>query len=114
MNALRVVLLACLACPAAAGAAYKGMDGTTLMRTCQSSDKARALAAMCRNYLNGYLDATDQFKARPGFCLEEGDKDKLPMNLALWFARHADKQKLPAAQALELALKELYPCKGGK
>ncbi|MCP5277682.1 MAG: hypothetical protein H6935_04885 [Thiobacillus sp.] len=114
MNKLCFCLMLALAWPAAAGATYKGMDGMTLMRTCQSADKARALAAMCRNYLNGYLDATYQFKAQPGFCLEGGDRDHLPMSLALWLARHADKQKLPAAQALELALRELYPCKGGK
>jgi hypothetical protein len=114
MNMKYVFLALALAWPAAAGAAYKGMDGTTLMRTCQSAAKARALAAMCHNYLNGYLDAAHHFNAHPGFCLEEGDMDKLPMSLALWLARHADKQKLPAAQALERALKDLYPCKGGK
>jgi len=90
------------------------MDGMTLMRTCQGADKARALAAMCRNYLNGYLDATHQFKARPGFCLGDGDREMLPTKLVFWLARNADKQKLPAGQALELALKDLYPCKGGK
>lgn len=103
-----------LAWPAAA-TGYKGsMDGTTLMRTCQSAEKARALAAMCRNYLNGYLDAAHLLEARPAYCLGEGDKEKLPMSLALWMARHPDKQKLPAALGLDQALKELYPCKGRK
>lgn len=101
-----------LAMPAAASAEYRGLEAGALMQMCRGADKARALSVMCHNYLNGYLDAAHHFNPRPGFCLQPGDKEKLPDGLVLWLARHADKQRLPASQAMELALKELYPCKG--
>ncbi|MEW6677772.1 MAG: Rap1a/Tai family immunity protein [Pseudomonadota bacterium] len=97
-----------------APAAYKGLDGTALLRMCQGAEKVRALSVMCHNYLNGYLDAAHHFSARPGFCLADGDKEKLPVGLVEWLKQHADRQKLPAGQALDQALKDLYPCKGRK
>lgn len=105
-------LLAGLLAAGSASAAYKGLDGTALLRMCHGADKARALSVMCHNYLNGYLDAAHHFQPRPGFCLEEGDKKGLPRGLVDWLTRHPDKQKLPAGQALDLALRELHPCKG--
>lgn len=97
-----------------AAAAYKGLDGTALLRMCHGADKSRALSVMCHNYLNGYLDAAHHFKPRPGFCLAEGDKEKLPVGLVNWLTTHADAQKKPAGQVLEHALKDLYPCNSGK
>lgn len=103
-----------LAWPAAAGAFYKGLDGTALLRMCQGADKVRALSVMCHNYLNGYLDAAHHFSARPGFCMGDGDKEALPNGLVDWLKNHADKQKMPAGQVLDLALRDLHPCKGRK
>lgn len=103
-----------LALAPGAQAAYKGLDGTALLRMCQGADKVRALSVMCHNYLNGYLDAAHHFNSQPGFCLGDGDKEKLPTGLVFWLAGHADKQKLPAGQVVELALKNLHPCKGRK
>lgn len=107
-------LLVCmaLAWPVSSGAAYKGLDGTALLRMCQGADKVRALSVMCHNYLNGYLDAAHHFSPKPGFCVGEGDKETLPTGLVAWLKSHADKQRMPAGQALDLALKDLYPCKG--
>lgn len=103
-----------LAWPLAAGATYQGLDGTALLRMCQGADKVRALSVMCHNYLNGYLDAAHHFSPRPGFCLADGDKERLPDGLVAWLKNHADKQKMPAGQVLDLALRDLYPCKGKK
>lgn len=105
------VLLMGLALPAYAGSSYKGLDGTTLLRMCQGADKVRALSVMCHNYLNGYLDAAHHFSPRPGFCMADGDKEGLPNGLVDWLKNHADKQKMPAGQVLDLALRDLHPCK---
>lgn len=114
MKKLLFCMALSMAWPATASAAYKGLDAATVMRMCKGADKVRALSVMCNNYLNGYLDAAHHFNPRPGFCLEEGDKQKLPSGLVFWLARNAEKQKLPAGEAMELALKELYPCQGRK
>lgn len=100
--------------PVSYGASYKGLDGTALLRMCQGADKVRALSVMCHNYLNGYLDAAHHFSPRPGFCMADGDKESLPNGLVDWLKNHADKQKMPAGQVLDLALRDLHPCKGRK
>ncbi len=97
-----------------ASAAYKGLDGTALLRMCQGADKVRALSVMCHNYLNGYLDAAHHFSSRPGFCLVEGDKEKLPIGMVDWLKSHGEQQKMPAGEVLDLILRDLYPCKGRK
>jgi hypothetical protein len=116
MNKCCFSLLLALTWPAAADAdaAYKGLDGNALLRMCQGADKVRALSVMCHNYLNGYLDAAHHFSPRLGFCMGEGDKEKLPAGLVAWLKVHADKQKLPAGQVVDLALQDLHPCKGQK
>lgn len=93
---------------------YKGLDGNAILRMCQGADKVRALSVMCHNYLNGYLDAAHHFNAKPGFCLGAGDKENLPNGLVDWLRQNPDKQKLPAGEAVEQALKALHPCKGRK
>lgn len=97
-----------------AAAAYKGLDGTALLRMCQGADRVRALSVMCHNYLNGYLDAAHHFSPRPGFCMGDGDKERLPNTLVDWLNAHAERQKQPAGEVLEQALKDTFPCKGRK
>ena len=115
MNKLFFCLALVLAWPASAtptASSYKGLDGTALLRMCQGADKVRALSVMCHNYLNGYLDAAHHFSPRPGFCMADGDKENLPNGLVDWLEHHADKRNMPAGQVLDLALRDLHPCKG--
>ena len=107
-----VLSLGLFAAPAAA--AYKALDGNALLRMCQGADKVRALSVMCHNYLNGYLDAAHHFAARPGFCMEEGDRQNLPNALVDWLKRHPDGQKQPAGEVVDRALRDLFACKGRK
>lgn len=99
---------------ALAASNYKGLDGSALLHMCQGADKVRALSVMCHNYLNGYLDAAHHYNSKPGFCLQSGDKEKLPKGLVDWLVQNPDRQKLPAGQVLDQALKSLFPCKGRK
>jgi hypothetical protein len=87
---LVLMLTLALTTPVIASADYKGMDGKSLLLTCQGAEKSRSLAVMCHNYLNGYLDAVHHLNPHP-----EG-------------------QKQAAAKAVDRALKDLFPRKGGK
>ncbi len=99
---------------ALAASAYKGLDGSALLHMCQGADKVRALSVMCHNYLNGYLDAAHHYNSKTGFCLQTGDKERLPKGLVDWLVQNPDRQKLAAGQVLDQALKSLFPCKGRK
>jgi len=102
----------CLVGTVSADSAYKGIDGVALLRMCQGADRVRALSVMCHNYLNGYLDAAHHFNRHPGFCLADGDKEKLPNSLVSWLNEHPDRQKQPAGAVLEHVLKTTFACKG--
>lgn len=109
-----LILALAVSTSAYAGADYKGLDGKSLLLMCKGADKSRSLSVMCHNYLNGYLDAVHYLNPQPGFCLDEGNKKHLQKGLVIWLAGHPDGQKQAAAQAMERALKDLYPCKGRK
>ena len=103
-----------LLCVASSAGAVTGLDGSAIQRMCQGADKVRALSVMCHNYLNGFMDAAMHYNPRPGFCVPEGGKEAIPNGLVEWLKTHPEAQKQPAGQAVDRALKDLYPCKGKK
>ncbi len=112
---LCLAVLALCATPSLA-AGKQGNDGSVLLRMCKGADKVRALSVMCHSYLNGYIDAARHYgkNGRAGFCLEEGDKEKVPAALVDWIGAHPESQALPAGAVLQQALGERFPCKGKK
>lgn len=100
--------------PAAASQPH-GNDGSVILRMCQGADKVKTLSVMCHSYLNGYLDAAHHFgKGKAAFCLDPGDKKKAPGILVEWISAHPESLALPAAEVLQKALTEQFPCKGRK
>ena len=93
--------------------AARGSDGSVVMRMCKGADRVKALSVMCHSYLNGYLDAARHY-GKPGFCLEDGDKEKAPGALVEWIEAHPEAQSQPAGAVLHKALSEKFPCKGRK
>lgn len=94
------------------GAPRNGLD---LQRMCQGADKVKALSVMCYSYLDGFLDTVSVYeKGRAAYCIEEGDKERLPSEIVSWLRAHPDSVKEPAPLLLKKALDERFPCKGGK
>lgn len=116
--AARVLLLCAVSGLAAGGQSneLKGNDGSVVLRMCKGADKVRALSVMCHSYLNGYIDAARYYgkAGKTGFCLEEGDKEKVPNALVDWIGAHPESQSQPAGAVLQQALTERFPCKGKK
>lgn len=90
-------------------------DASALLRMCQGADKVKALSVMCHSYLNGYLDTSAVYeKGRPGYCLAEGDKQRMPTEVVSWLRLHPELTKEAAPVVLKKALVERFPCSGRK
>jgi hypothetical protein len=91
----------------------RGNDGSVVLRMCKGADKVKALSVMCHSYLNGYLDAARHY-GKPGFCLEDSDKEKAAAAVVEWIEAHPEAQSQPAGTVLTKALSEKFSCKGRK
>ncbi len=90
-------------------------DGNALQRMCQGADKVKALSVMCHSYLNGYLDTMSVYeKGRPPFCIQDGDKERMPTEVVGWLRAHPEATKDAAPMVLKKALTERFPCGAGK
>jgi hypothetical protein len=98
--------------PAQAGESH-GKDGSVILRMCKSADKVRALSVMCHSYLDGYIDAAHHYgKGKVAFCLDARDRSVAPRALAEWIDSHPESLTQPAADVMQKALAERFPCKG--
>ncbi len=90
-------------------------DGSVILRMCKGADKVKALSVMCHSYLNGYIEGAHHFsKGKVAFCLESGDKEKVPGALVAWIGTNQEALKQPAGAVLQQALTASFPCKGKK
>lgn len=114
LPALLLITTVLLPCVAPARAA--GNDGSVVLRMCRGADKVKALSVMCHSYLNGFMDGAHFYSkgGKVGFCLADGDKEKVPAALVAWISDHPETQSQPAGAVLQKALTEKFPCKGGK
>jgi hypothetical protein len=93
----------------------QGKNGSVILRMCKSADTVKMLSVMCQGYLDGYLDASHYYgKGKAAFCLEGGDRQKAPGALVEWIEVHPESLSQPAAEVLQKALAERFPCKGRK
>jgi hypothetical protein len=93
----------------------QGKNGSVILRMCKSADTVKALSMMCHSYLDGYIDAAHHYgKGKAAFCLDAGDRNKAPAALADWIEAHPESLNQPAAEVLQKALAERFPCKGRK
>lgn len=112
----RLLLILGLTQAGLATAAAPASDGSVVLRMCRGADKVKALSVMCHSYLNGFIDGAHYY-AKDGkvpFCLEDGDKEKVPQALVEWITAHGEAQSQPAGMVLHKALSEKFPCKGKK
>lgn len=104
-----------LIAPSARAVIASANDGSVILRMCKGADKVKALSMMCHSYLNGYIDAAHHYgRGKAAFCLEAGDKEKVPGKLVAWIDSHHEAMTQPAGAVLQNALTELFPCKGKK
>ena len=90
-------------------------DGSVILRMCKGADKVKALSMMCHSYLNGFIDGAHHFsKGKVAFCLEGGDKEKVPGALVAWIGANQAALNQPAGLVLQQALTASFPCKGNK
>lgn len=100
--------------PAQAGS-LPDRNGSVILRMCQSADKVKMLSVMCHSYLDGYVDAAHHYsRGKAPFCLADGDKAKAPGVLVEWIGAHPESLTRPAAEVMQQALAEHFPCKGRK
>lgn len=94
---------------------FQGNNGSVILSMCKSADRVKTLFVMCHSYPDGYIDAAHHYgKGKAGFCLEDGDKKKAPKALVAWIGAHPESLTQPAAEVLQKALTEHFPCKGRK
>jgi hypothetical protein len=94
---------------------FHGKNGSVILRMCRGADTVRALSVMCHSYLDGYIDAAHHYgKGKVAFCLEPDDKKKASGALVEWIDAHPESLAQPAAEVLQKALTENFPCKGKK
>lgn len=94
---------------------FQGKNGSVILRMCKSADKVKILSVMCNGYLDGYIDAAHHYdKGKADFCLDDGDRMKAPGALVEWIDAHPESLTQPAAEVLQKALTERFPCKGRK
>jgi len=99
----------------AQGSDFHGKNGSVILRMCKSADRVKALSVMCHSYLDGYIDAAHHYgKSKAAFCLEDSDRQKAPAALVAWIEAHPESLTRPAAEVLQRALTERFPCKGVK
>lgn len=92
-----------------------GRNGSVILRMCKSADTVKMLSVMCQGYLDGYLDASHYYgKGKAAFCLADGDRKKATGVLVEWIEAHPESLTQPAAEVLQKALAEHFPCKGRK
>lgn len=90
-----------------------GRNGSVILRMCKSADRVKMLSVMCQGYLDGYLDAARHYgKGKAPFCLGEGDRQRLPAAVVAWIESHPESLGQPAAEVLQRALAENFPCRG--
>ena len=115
---LPVILSVCAALllltPARASDAH-GKNGSVILRMCKSADTVKMLSVMCRSYLDGYLEAAYHFnRGKLAFCLDADDRQRAPAELVAWIEAHPKSLNRPAGEVLQMALTELFPCRGRK
>jgi hypothetical protein len=94
---------------------FQEKNGSVILRMCKSADKVLTLSVMCNSYIEGYIDAAHQYgKGKVAFCLEDDDRKKAPGSLVEWIGAHPESLNQPAAEVLQKALAERFPCKGRK
>jgi hypothetical protein len=92
-----------------------GKDGSVILRMCKSADTVKMLSVMCLSYLDGYIDAAHHYgKGKAAFCLDARDRNVAPRALVEWIDAHPESLTQPAAEVMQQALAERFPCKGRK
>ena len=92
-----------------------GKNGSVILRMCKSAETVKTLSVMCHSYLDGYIDAAHHYgKGKASFCLDDVDKKKAPGVLVEWIDAHPESLTQPAAEVMQKALTERFPCKGRK
>jgi len=92
---------------------YQGKNGSVILRMCKSADTVKTLSVMCHSYLDGYIDAAHHYgKGKAAFCLDASDRNVAPRALVQWIDAHPESLTQPAAEVLQQALAERFPCKG--
>ena len=113
LRALLSVWLGLFFCVPAQASELHGKDGSVILRMCKSADKVTALSVMCHSYLDGYIDAAHHYgKGKVAFCLDAHDRSVAPQALAEWIDAHPESLTQPAAEVMQKALAERFPCKG--
>jgi len=113
LPALLSVWLGLFLCVPAQASELHGKNGSVILRMCKSTDKVKALSVMCHSYLDGYIDAAHYYgKGKAAFCLGASDKDRASGALVAWIDAHPESLTQPAAEVLQKALAERFPCKG--
>jgi len=93
----------------------QGKNGSVILRMCKGADTVKALSVMCHSYLDGYIDAAHHYgKGKAAFCLEPDDKKKASGALVEWIEKHPESLNQPAAEVMQKALTERFPCIGRK
>jgi len=93
----------------------QGKNGSVILRMCKSADTVKILSVMCHSYLDGHLDAAHHYgKGKAAFCLDASDRNKAPGALVEWIEAHPESLTQPAAEVMQKALAERFPCKGRK
>ena len=90
---------------------HVSQTGEGLRMMCLGADKLKSLSMMCHSYLNGYIDAAMHYERAGKFCLQAGDKERLPSVVITWLNAHPEYLKKPAPEGLGRLLAENYPCK---
>lgn len=94
---------------------FHGKNGSVILRMCKSADRVKTLSVLCHSYLDGYLDAAHHYgKSKAAFCLGDSDRQRAPAALVAWIEAHPESLTRPAAEVLQRALTERFPCKSVK
>jgi hypothetical protein len=102
-------------CMPALAADLHDRNGSVILRMCKSADTVKTLSVMCHSYLDGHIDAAHHYrKSKPAFCLDARDRNRAPGVLVEWIDAHPESLNQPAAEVMQRALSERFPCKGGK
>jgi len=115
LPAILSVWLGLFFCAPAQARELHGKNGSVILRMCKSADTVKALSVMCHSYLDGYIDAAHHYgKGKAAFCLDARDRNVAPGALGEWIDAHPESLTQPAAEVLQKALAERFPCKGRK
>lgn len=111
----RSVFICALCCWPAIVGASSARNGEAILKMCKGAERVRALSVMCHNYLNGFLDASSYASRHGGkrmaqFCLEPGDKERMPAELVAWMHAHPEALQQEAGEALQRMLGERFRC----